>query len=43
MTIAVQPGGGHYPWLDDPAAFAATVEGFLRRTAATGAPARGSR
>ncbi|MFD4910677.1 alpha/beta fold hydrolase [Kitasatospora purpeofusca] len=43
VTLAVQPGGGHYPWLDDPAAFAATVEGFLRRTADTGAPARGSR
>ncbi|MFE2721526.1 alpha/beta fold hydrolase [Kitasatospora sp. NPDC059327] len=29
VTLAVQPGGGHYPWLDDPEAFTATVEGFL--------------
>lgn len=28
-TLAVQPGAGHYPWLDDPHAFTATVEGFL--------------
>ncbi|MFJ4094309.1 alpha/beta fold hydrolase [Kitasatospora sp. NPDC089913] len=34
VTLAVQPGGGHYPWLDDPAAFTATVEDFLHRTAA---------
>ncbi len=24
-----QPGAGHYPWLDDPDAFVATVSGFL--------------
>ncbi len=29
VTLAVQPGAGHYPWLDDPQAFTATVEGFL--------------
>jgi len=29
-TLVVQPGAGHFPWLDDPAAFARTVEGFLR-------------
>ncbi|MFJ6795186.1 alpha/beta fold hydrolase [Streptomyces sp. NPDC091268] len=29
--VAVQPGAGHYPWVDDPAAFAGTVSGFLER------------
>jgi pimeloyl-ACP methyl ester carboxylesterase len=28
--VAVQPGAGHYPWLDDPAWFTAAVAGFLR-------------
>jgi pimeloyl-ACP methyl ester carboxylesterase len=28
----VQPGAGHMPWLDDPAAFTSTVEGFLARS-----------
>jgi pimeloyl-ACP methyl ester carboxylesterase len=28
--LAVQPGGGHTPWLDDPASFVRTVVGFLR-------------
>jgi len=28
--LAVQPGGGHYPWLDDPAAFVQTLTGFMR-------------
>lgn len=27
--VTVQPGAGHYPWLDDPACFAATVNAFL--------------
>ncbi|MEV6950458.1 alpha/beta hydrolase [Streptomyces sp. NPDC051183] len=27
--VTVQPGAGHYPWVDDPAAFARTVLGFL--------------
>jgi pimeloyl-ACP methyl ester carboxylesterase len=27
--LAVQPGGGHYPWLDDPAWFTATLAEFL--------------
>jgi pimeloyl-ACP methyl ester carboxylesterase len=27
--LAVQPGGGHFPWLDDPAWFAAILTGFL--------------
>ncbi|AUY52782.1 alpha/beta hydrolase [Streptomyces sp. CB01881] len=31
VTLAVQPGAGHYPWLDDPQAFTATVEGFVSR------------
>jgi pimeloyl-ACP methyl ester carboxylesterase len=28
--LAVQPAGGHYPWLDDPERFARTVGDFLR-------------
>jgi pimeloyl-ACP methyl ester carboxylesterase len=28
--LAVQPGAGHVPWLDDPAWFTQTVAGFLR-------------
>ncbi|MFI6684728.1 alpha/beta fold hydrolase [Streptomyces sp. NPDC050485] len=28
-TLEVQPGAGHFPWLDDPERFAATVAGFL--------------
>ncbi|WP_328869199.1 alpha/beta hydrolase [Streptomyces sp. NBC_00287] len=31
--LAVQPGAGHYPWLDDPQWFAGCVDGFLDRTA----------
>jgi len=32
--VVVLPRAGHFPWVDDPAAFAATVQGFLaRRTA----------
>jgi pimeloyl-ACP methyl ester carboxylesterase len=27
--LAVQPGGGHYPWLDDPEWFAQTLAGFF--------------
>ncbi|GGZ07781.1 alpha/beta hydrolase [Streptomyces nitrosporeus] len=27
--LAVQPGAGHYPWIDDPGTFARTVEAFL--------------
>jgi pimeloyl-ACP methyl ester carboxylesterase len=30
-TLVVQPGGGHYPWLDDPARFTTTVATFLGR------------
>jgi pimeloyl-ACP methyl ester carboxylesterase len=29
--LVVQPGAGHYPWLDDPAAFVATTVGLLAR------------
>lgn len=29
-TIIVQPGAGHFPWIDDPAAFTAAVGSFLR-------------
>ncbi|WBB69410.1 alpha/beta hydrolase [Micromonospora sp. WMMD812] len=28
--LAVQPGAGHFPWLDDPESFVATMAGFLR-------------
>jgi proline iminopeptidase len=28
-TVVVQPGAGHFPWIDDPAAFAAAVSSFL--------------
>lgn len=28
--LVVQPGAGHYPWLDDPERFVRTVTGFLR-------------
>ncbi|MFF2521106.1 alpha/beta fold hydrolase [Streptomyces liangshanensis] len=28
-TYAVQPGAGHYPWLDDPGAFVAVTAAFL--------------
>jgi pimeloyl-ACP methyl ester carboxylesterase len=27
--LAVQPGAGHYPWLDDPAWFTSAVAAFL--------------
>lgn len=30
-TLAVQPGAGHYPWLDDADWFVATTAAFLRR------------
>ena len=29
--LVVQPGGGHYPWLDDPGRFVATTAAFLGR------------
>jgi pimeloyl-ACP methyl ester carboxylesterase len=29
--VAVLPRAGHFPWVDDPATFAATVQGFLAR------------
>jgi pimeloyl-ACP methyl ester carboxylesterase len=28
-TVVVQPGAAHFPWIDDPAAFAAAVGSFL--------------
>ncbi|HEX6451201.1 MAG TPA: alpha/beta hydrolase [Trebonia sp.] len=28
-SVTVQPGAGHFPWVDDPAAFATTVGWFL--------------
>jgi len=27
--LVVQPGGGHFPWLDDPDHFLSTVTAFL--------------
>ncbi|MDG4808523.1 alpha/beta hydrolase [Micromonospora sp. WMMD1120] len=32
--MVVQPGAGHYPWLDDPEAFTATITTFLAGPAA---------
>ena len=29
-TLVTQPGGGHYPWLDDPAFFTSTVAAFVQ-------------
>ena len=29
--LAVQPGAGHFPWLDDPAAFVTTMTAFFSR------------
>jgi pimeloyl-ACP methyl ester carboxylesterase len=29
-TLVVQPGAGHYPWLDDAGWFVATTAAFLR-------------
>jgi proline iminopeptidase len=28
-TVIVQPNAGHFPWVDDPAAFAAAITSFL--------------
>jgi pimeloyl-ACP methyl ester carboxylesterase len=28
-TVTIQPHAGHFPWIDDPAAFAAAIEAFL--------------
>jgi pimeloyl-ACP methyl ester carboxylesterase len=28
-TVVVQPGAAHFPWVDDPAAFAAAIDPFL--------------
>jgi pimeloyl-ACP methyl ester carboxylesterase len=30
-TVVIQPGAGHFPWVDDPAAFAAAIGSFLSR------------
>ncbi|MBY8339415.1 alpha/beta hydrolase [Streptomyces spinosirectus] len=34
VEITVQPGAGHYPWVDDPQWFAGRVAGFLTSAAA---------
>jgi len=31
VDMVTQPESGHFPWVDDPAIFAASVEGFLSR------------
>jgi pimeloyl-ACP methyl ester carboxylesterase len=31
VELVVQPGAGHFPWLDDPRSFVDTVAGFLGR------------
>jgi pimeloyl-ACP methyl ester carboxylesterase len=28
-TVTVQPGAAHFPWLDNPAFFTATITSFL--------------
>jgi len=28
-TVVVQPGAAHYPWIDDPVAFATAISSFL--------------
>jgi proline iminopeptidase len=33
VTVVVQPGAAHFPWVDDPAAFAAAISSFLSRPA----------
>jgi pimeloyl-ACP methyl ester carboxylesterase len=33
VTVVVQPGAAHFPWVDDPAAFAAAISSFLGRPA----------
>ncbi|MFD6973159.1 alpha/beta fold hydrolase [Streptomyces sp. NPDC059949] len=35
-TLVVQPGAGHYPWLDDPDRFVATTAAFLGRAVSSG-------
>ena len=42
-TVVVQPGAGHFPWIDGPAAFAAAVGSFLRRVTDGPHGAEGSR
>lgn len=32
VELAVMPGAGHFPWVDDAAAFAGIVDGFLATT-----------
>ncbi|MER8043731.1 alpha/beta hydrolase [Streptomyces sp. NPDC094032] len=34
-ALTVQPGAGHYPWLDDPGRFTATLAAFLASTLQT--------
>ena len=44
--LVVQPGAGHYPWLDDPRRFARTVTEFLGRerpSTGCGSPVSGGR
>ncbi|BDM71011.1 hydrolase [Streptomyces nigrescens] len=39
--LTVQPGAGHFPWLDDPDFFVRTVAAFLRRAGRAHLPAAG--
>lgn len=38
VDLAVLPEAGHFPWVDDPTTFAASVEAFLARSTAPPAP-----
>jgi proline iminopeptidase len=40
--LVVQPGAGHFPWLDDADRFVTTVAPFLARTSAPGGSAPGA-
>ena len=42
-AVVVQPGAGHFPWIDGPAAFAAALGSFLRRVTDEPHGAGGSR
>jgi pimeloyl-ACP methyl ester carboxylesterase len=39
-TVVVQPGAGHFPWIDDPAAFSAAIRSFLGGPPADGPPGK---
>jgi pimeloyl-ACP methyl ester carboxylesterase len=41
-TVVVQAGAGHFPWIDDPAGFAAAISSFLNLPGQAGAPGSAS-